>query len=70
MAADMATGVAGLEDVSCILASQIGRPVDDPQVVDIGLIGRSGQIGLERRVTDIVRAALEQLHTMPRGQPD
>lgn len=61
IAAAIAAGVPDVEDASCIIVSQIGRRVDDPQVVDVGLIGRAGRGRLERRVTDIVNAAFQQL---------
>jgi S-adenosylmethionine synthetase len=64
IAAAIATEVPEVEDATCILVSQIGRPVDDPQVVDVGLIGPSDRRRLERPVTDIVHAVLERLRTM------
>jgi S-adenosylmethionine synthetase len=64
IAAAIATRLPDVGDASCIIVSQIGRPVDDPQVVDIGLIASTGRSVLERPVTDIVHAALQELHTM------
>ncbi len=64
IAAAIATAVPGVEDASCILVSQIGRPVEDPQVADIGLIGETWLSGVERPVTEIVKTVLQQLPTM------
>ena len=64
IAAAIAAEVPDVEDASCIIVSQIGRPVDDPQVVDVGLIAQAHRSRLERPVTDIVNAALQQLPTM------
>jgi len=64
IAADIAASVPGVEDASCIIVSQIGRPIDDPQVVDVGLIGQAKPTAVERRVTEIVKTALQQLPTM------
>ncbi len=64
IAAAIATEVPGGEDASCILVSQIGRPVEDPQVADIGLIGETWLSGVERPVTEIVKTVLQQLPTM------
>jgi S-adenosylmethionine synthetase len=60
----IATQVPGADDASCVLVSQIGRPVDDPQVVDVGLIGQTKPEEVERPVTEIVTAALQQLPKM------
>ena len=64
IAAAIAGEVPGVDDSSCIIVSQIGRPVNDPQVLDIALIGPAERRALERPVTDVVNALLQQLHTM------
>lgn len=64
IAAAIASSLRGVEDASCIIVSQIGRPVEDPQVVDVGLIGQPESGGLARSVTDIVNAQLQQLPAM------
>lgn len=61
--------VAGLQEVSaaeCYLVSQIGRPIDDPQLADIKLELRPGaRLGdLAARVEAVVHAQLAQLHTL------
>lgn len=60
----IATRVPGVEDACCVLVSQIGRPVDDPQLVDVSLVGETKPGGVERPVTGIVKAALQQLPTV------
>lgn len=42
----------------------VGRPIHDPQVVDIGLIGSTARNSPEQPVTDIVNAVLQQLPAM------
>jgi S-adenosylmethionine synthetase len=64
IAAEIAMRVPGVDDASCVLVSQIGRPVRDPQLVDIGLLGQLETRGLERPVAEMVNAQLQQLHTM------
>jgi len=53
----------GADDATCILVSQIGRPVDDPQIVDVGLVTKTkAKAGSpEVEVTGIVRAQLARL---------
>lgn len=47
--------VAGVLDASCVLVSQIGHPINDPQIVDVRLGLESG-----RRVDDVT-GAVQQL---------
>jgi S-adenosylmethionine synthetase len=42
IAGALVDGVRGVEGATCVLVSQIGRPVNDPQVVDIQLVLAKG----------------------------
>ena len=55
--------LGGVEDAACVMVSQIGRPVNDPQVVDIGLVaeGAPSSSDLRTAVADIVRWQLDQM---------
>lgn len=64
IAAAIASEVPGVADASCIMVSQIGRQIRDPQLVDIGLIGSTARHVPEQPVADIVNAALRQLPAM------
>lgn len=64
IAAVLAAEVPGVADASCILVSQIGRLIYDPQVVDIGLIGSTARNVPGQPVTDIVNGVLQQLPAM------
>jgi S-adenosylmethionine synthetase len=50
-----------VREAECVLVSRIGHPVDDPQVVDVGLVTTDGGRALHARVTEIVRSQLGQL---------
>lgn len=54
-----------VRDAECCLVSQIGRPITDPQLVDVRLAtaGPSAQ-ALEREVAAIVRHELDRIPTM------
>jgi S-adenosylmethionine synthetase len=54
-----------VRDAECCLVSQIGRPITDPQLVDVrlGAAGPSAQ-ALEREVAAIVRRELDRIPTM------
>ncbi len=64
IAASITAKLPGVEGAACIMVSQIGRPVEDPQAVDIGLIASDEPSTLERPVTDIVHAELQQLGSL------
>jgi S-adenosylmethionine synthetase len=62
-AAALAGEIAGVEEASCTLVSQIGRPVDDPLIADIALRHAGGGPALElaHRAEEIVRSELSSL---------
>jgi S-adenosylmethionine synthetase len=64
IATEIAIQLPRVDDASCVLVSQIGRPVHDPQLVDIGLVGPLETGSLARPVAEIVSRALQQLPTM------
>jgi S-adenosylmethionine synthetase len=61
--------VGGTRGASCVLVSQIGRPIDDPQIVDLRLEVESEEHldALNASATDIV---LDVLKTFPELQTD
>jgi S-adenosylmethionine synthetase len=63
IAGAVATQVEHVVDAECILVSQIGREVSDPQIVDLRLActDRTGATTVERLVHDIVRSELGRL---------
>lgn len=63
IAASLAERVGDNADVSCVLVSQIGRRVDDPQVADVRISGRTGRRleGLDALVRETVEAELSRL---------
>lgn len=65
IASSVATELQGIEDASCVMVSQIGRPVDDPQLVDIRLVAADALSGaLRAAVADIVRSELGQVDAL------
>ena len=65
IASAIVTGLCGVvEDAVCVIVSQIGRPVDDPQLVDFGLVTTADPSSLEAAASDIVRAELGQLSAL------
>jgi S-adenosylmethionine synthetase len=58
----------GVVDAECRLVSQIGRPVDDPQLVDVRLRCAPGSrpAALEPRAAEIVRRHLAAIRSYPR----
>ncbi len=61
VAASISRDLRDVDDAACVIVSQIGHPVDDPQVVDIQLMTGAETSSLEAAVTDIVREHLGQL---------
>jgi S-adenosylmethionine synthetase len=51
-------------DASCVMLSQIGRPVDDPQLVDVELATEAEPASLQRAVAEIARAQLGQMRAL------
>ena len=64
IAGSIARDLSEVEDAACLVVSQIGRPIDDPQIVDIGLAFRrmkaTGTIISNMR--EIVYSHLSQLN--------
>jgi S-adenosylmethionine synthetase len=62
MAGRIAAGVAGAlgEGVAaeCLMLSQIGRPIDDPQIVDVRVGGLEPVAVIEPAVADVVHREL------------
>ncbi len=67
IAANATRCVPGVKGAYCVLVSQIGRPIDDPQIADVCLaLEPKGPIGsITGRVRDVVN---EQLQQFPRLQ--
>ena len=67
IAADATRCISGVKGAYCVLVSQIGRPIDDPQIADVCLApGSKGLIGSNTgRIRDVVN---EQLRQFPRLQ--
>ncbi len=53
--------IPSVADAACALVSQIGRPVDDPQLVDVALRCSGGAVANRSAVHDVVRAELSRL---------
>ena len=64
IAASIGANCQGVDDASCIIVSQIGRPIDDPYVLDVDLVASAEPRVLERSVTDIVHAELQRLRAI------
>ena len=65
MAVRLIGDVPGILEATCVVVSQIGRPIDDPQIVDVRLVLERGQpIGaLRQPVRDVVDEELSRLTT-------
>jgi S-adenosylmethionine synthetase len=68
VAASLVDELPGVVDAECRLVSQIGRPVDDPQLVDVRLRCAPGSrpAALEPRAAEIVRRHLAAIRSYPR----
>ena len=68
IASSITTDLRGIEDATCVMVSEIGRPVDDPQVIDIALVAKDAPAPLpttvRAAVADITRAQLGRLHAL------
>jgi S-adenosylmethionine synthetase len=62
IAAAIASHVPGIADVSCVLVSQIGHPIDDPRLAAIRIAFEPGQHidAVRAAVRDVVFAELAQ----------
>ncbi|HEX9131641.1 MAG TPA: methionine adenosyltransferase [Ktedonobacteraceae bacterium] len=63
IAAAITAEIRGVPDAACVLVSQIGRPVTDPQVVDVRMTFKEPRSAeaVKRSVGDIVRSELGRL---------
>lgn len=63
IAAAITAEIPGVPDAACVLVSQIGRPVADPQVVDVHLAfkGSMSAEAVQGAIGDIVRSELGRL---------
>ena len=65
VAAEIARTDGGGTDVTCVLVSQIGRAISDPQVVDVGLASAGATVVstavTRARVEEVLRAELARL---------
>ncbi|MDP2345169.1 MAG: methionine adenosyltransferase [Deltaproteobacteria bacterium] len=61
IASSVARELHGIEDAACVIVSQIGRPVDEPQIVDIRLATAAEPKSFEADAREIVRAELGRL---------
>jgi S-adenosylmethionine synthetase len=61
MAAALVENIPAVASATCVLVSQIGRPIDDPQIVDLRLrtVDGSPVEDLTAQVEEIVRAELD-----------
>lgn len=66
IASAITTELRGVQDAACVMVSQIGRPVDDPHVVDIALLaeGAPSSTALRTAVADIARSQLGQMSVL------
>jgi S-adenosylmethionine synthetase len=55
------SALPGVSDATCVMVSQIGRPVDDPQLVDLAVAGARELRPLEGAALELVRAELARL---------
>lgn len=69
IAARLTHDIPGVGGASCVLVSQIGRPINDPQIVDVRLTLESGGRldALTRAVSEIVK---NELHRFPELQAE
>ena len=59
----------GISDATCVLVSQIGHPIDDPQVVDLRVAIEPGQ-HIEAVVAPLREVVETELHRFPKFQAD
>ena len=65
----LASDVPGVADASCVLVSQIGRRVDDPQLIDLELGLQDGLL-LEDIRSKLERVVADQLERLPALRED
>ena len=66
IASSITTDLRGIEDATCVMVSEIGRAVDDPEVIDIGLVCQDAQLPSTVRaaVVDITRSQLGRMNAL------
>ncbi len=66
IAGALVESVEAVTEARCVLVSQIGQPVDQPQIVDIDLRLEAGQTvaGLRPDIEQVVVAELQHLETL------
>lgn len=66
IASSVTTELRDIEDASCVLVSQIGYPVTDPQIADIVLATRAASLSSAVRmaVTDIAQSQLGRMNAL------
>lgn len=64
LAEELVAGLPGVSDATCHLVSQIGRPVDDPQLVDVRLRSDDPAAADPARVEPIVRRQLAEVTSL------
>ncbi|MGZ3406764.1 MAG: methionine adenosyltransferase [Polyangia bacterium] len=64
IAAAIVSQLGDVEDAACLLLGQIGRPVDDPQLLDVRLATRAAASSFEAAVAEIARAQLGQMSAL------
>ncbi len=60
----IAAQIPGAPSAQCVLVSQIGRPIDDPRLVDVALSGPARVEPIERRTAELVSQQLQQLRAL------
>jgi S-adenosylmethionine synthetase len=66
IASSITTDLRGIEDATCVMLSEIGRPVDDPQVIDIALVAKDAPLptAVRAAVADITRSQLGHMNAL------
>lgn len=60
---------AGASDAACLLVSRIGRPIADPQILDVSL-GLDPDAGAAQFEEPVRRIAFEELHRWDQWRSD
>ena len=56
--------IPGAHSAECVMVSQIGHAVDDPQLVDVAVGGPAMSAALERQTAEFVHVQLQQVRTL------
>jgi S-adenosylmethionine synthetase len=62
IASRLAGQVPGIREATCVLVSQIGRAVEDPQMVEVQVVFDNGQLinFVKKTIRDVVQAELSR----------